>query len=926
MTYLFFMNKINFFKALSLTFFIFAGLRLMIGGVYAQTTETCAKMTASIIVRNSQGDFVPNANFEIYQQVSDVDGSPKPGKKLAAGKIALYLGKGTVTFSDNNNNFVVKAWTVNNSQAAFWFYNDLHLACGGTTEISEYLSAINFTLRDTDNNLKKNTNFSVYRQRQDADNKPIQVKEDLIGTFNTGESGEIKIYIPSGSRAVDGNGSDYYVLQAAGKNGGTFTDYDIAVSDKNTTRADFVFSDFKLELEDANGQTFPGNTKIEIYKQKEDSDGAKSIGDFVKDIFTNDQGIAIFEYPAGDYAARIKGANNEYQYFWELVIIDGKRTTYNLQSDEKWDPGQAACKTESTLTVYTRSPGNKLISGLKFEIYERVLNADLNPITGTKLGGGTIDATGKSVIKINPDPRKKYALKIYDKNAKAGDFWFFDEIQFSCGENITITKNLPALEIILRDAAGNLKKNKNFSIYTQKFDVDGQPITQPDDLVGNFTTSEKGNFILYLAPDHPYDSNKRGDYVFSSPGEGGSGFNEYYIHITSGENYTLEYLFSDIALELKDGSGRILKNKNVDLYEQVCKSGKNTIGKKLKSMKTDNFGQAEAEYPAGRYALVLKDGLNQDNIFWDLIIKNRTHNTQTIIANLTRIASKDTADKAMANSNINVYSLISDGSGNYIIDRKIKTVKLSSTGNADLSLAPSPYLFTAMYGKIEYGKAIYTANGKLQTVTIEPKAGNEIVAGKKFNLSVSATSYSLAEKLKGYILLQVEKNGEAWYVNSADSKRYYLPNGETAYTMMRKFGLGITNDNLKKIAIGVNEWMESFDYDGDNLPDDTENSIGTDMYNRDSDNDGYLDGEEVNNGYDPLGSGRLPIDKKLSDAQKGKILLAVEAHGEAWYVNPRDGHRFYMKDGDSAYELMRFLSLGIKNSDLDKIEEGTLSN
>lgn len=54
--------------------------------------------------------------------------------------------------------------------------------------------------------------------------------------------------------------------------------------------------------------------------------------------------------------------------------------------------------------------------------------------------------------------------------------------------------------------------------------------------------------------------------------------------------------------------------------------------------------------------------------------------------------------------------------------------------------------------------------------------------------------------------------------------------------------------------------------------------------------------------------------------QKGKILLQVESHGEAWYVNPKDGKRYYMADGNKAYDVMRNMGVGITNKDLDKIK------
>ena len=54
--------------------------------------------------------------------------------------------------------------------------------------------------------------------------------------------------------------------------------------------------------------------------------------------------------------------------------------------------------------------------------------------------------------------------------------------------------------------------------------------------------------------------------------------------------------------------------------------------------------------------------------------------------------------------------------------------------------------------------------------------------------------------------------------------------------------------------------------------------------------------------------------------------MQVESRGEAWYLNPDDRRRYYMKDGESAYEIMRFLSLGITDENLEKIESGTVGD
>lgn len=120
---------------------------------------------------------------------------------------------------------------------------------------------------------------------------------------------------------------------------------------------------------------------------------------------------------------------------------------------------------------------------------------------------------------------------------------------------------------------------------------------------------------------------------------------------------------------------------------------------------------------------------------------------------------------------------------------------------------------------------------------------------------------SLSSKMKGKILLQVESHGEAWYVNPKDGKRYYMANGSEAYNIMRTLGVGITNSDLDKVK----------------------------------------------------------ANKNNAKKQAGKILLQVQSHGEAYYIDS-NGNANYLKDGDAAYQIMRKLGLGIKTSDLNKIE------
>ena len=56
-----------------------------------------------------------------------------------------------------------------------------------------------------------------------------------------------------------------------------------------------------------------------------------------------------------------------------------------------------------------------------------------------------------------------------------------------------------------------------------------------------------------------------------------------------------------------------------------------------------------------------------------------------------------------------------------------------------------------------------------------------------------------AKRLAGRILLQVEQNGEAWYVNPENNKRYFLGRPADAFEIMRNLGLGISGEDFGRL-------------------------------------------------------------------------------------------------------------------------------
>jgi len=107
----------------------------------------------------------------------------------------------------------------------------------------------------------------------------------------------------------------------------------------------------------------------------------------------------------------------------------------------------------------------------------------------------------------------------------------------------------------------------------------------------------------------------------------------------------------------------------------------------------------------------------------------------------------------------------------------------------------------------------------------------------------------------GYIFLQVESKGEAYYYHPIDGKGYYLGKPADAFKIMRELSLGATHEFIHNTT--------------------------------------YWPSHVI-----------------------GRILLDVEDMGKAYYIYPKDLKKYYLGKPDDAFQIMRELGLGISNHDL----------
>ncbi len=161
-----------------------------------------------------------------------------------------------------------------------------------------------------------------------------------------------------------------------------------------------------------------------------------------------------------------------------------------------------------------------------------------------------------------------------------------------------------------------------------------------------------------------------------------------------------------------------------------------------------------------------------------------------------------------------------------------------------------------------------------------------------FLLPSSVSAASLAQILSGKILLDVERNGEAWYVWPENNRRYYLGRPDDAFKVMRELGLGIKNVELATV--------EPSDRDKDTAAK-IILAMGGATTTTKTDTQKY--------------------DTAFAKRLSGKILLQVENSGEAWYVNPKDLKRYYLGRPADAFRIMRELSLGISRENLARIHK-----
>lgn len=602
----------------------------------------------------------------------------------------------------------------------------------------------------------------------------------------------------------------------------------------------------------------------------------------------------------------------------------------------------------AVIKIIPRNISNEIIPGIKYDMYKLVKDANGFITNGDRVAGGTIDKTGIGTVNLNIGTYVKdkngyetfkktaedgYVLRMYDKNANVGEFWFYYGWKFYCGEKATIERQLSALITTIRDTQGKILRNQSYSIYRQETDVDGNPILVKKELVGNFSTGDSGDAKIYLAYDHPYNKNKKGTYVFTTKNKQGYEYVAYGIDLPYSGNAFLDYRFGSTLFQFRNGANEPLTNQKIQFYEQKKdQMGRKILGKQLSSGTTSDKGELSLDYPATTVAVVLKDGAGKDITYFDNKIPDRNQVTKRITTNLARLTAKLDANNSLPiGTSVKIKSLTTDSKGFFHPDKILAGGGLKNNYQADFILAPGTYLFSITNAGKEYGRAFKLANGKYYQISLTVDSKYLIDKTSKFSAGTYeytkyavGTPTSQTTTFRGQIVTLDDQKTQLWYIEPDSGQKYQLDNASTTIRIFERLGTRITVADLNKLPIAVTNTYKLADTDGDGLNNEMEAIFMTSSTLSDTDGDGYVDGKEVQNNYNPKGAGAKIIDQKITKNLAGKIVIVGQGSTSSlWYVNSKNSRLYYITRTNKIIDILKTLSSKITNKELDNIKAGT---
>ncbi len=412
------------------------------------STNSCQNnSTFTLAVQNFAGQLVPGLNFALYQQRTSIQGLPVAGQQVGNGQISSS-GQASFNFRpDPRSLYALKIWDRNSRLGAFWFFSAVRFTCGQSRTLTKTIPALHIILRNSQGQLKRNYDFSLYAQRYDADHQAFYQDSDAITNLRTNGGGEATVYLAPYNPYLPGQ-SGIYALKVRDASGRDSSFYNIKIATNQDQTFQSILSGAQGELRDANGQLL-ANKSLKLYREKT-SGPYLSLGSSLLDLQTDSQGQFKFEYPAGTYALVVPDDLNRQDIFWNIRL--GQTTPALI------------LKTSMVSFRLLNPQGQEMANNPTLQLYSLILNSTGHYQRGVKLASWQ--------LKIGQSLQKSLAagtyLAIY---TGLGNQQYGQAFYLRHGENYSVNLRISASDLITDRqsfylpavAAGIIPRSSSFS-------------------------------------------------------------------------------------------------------------------------------------------------------------------------------------------------------------------------------------------------------------------------------------------------------------------------------------------------------------------------------------------------------------------------------------------------------------------------------